>query len=220
MSFSWVHGWTVLCVHPVQQVQLLCLWADTRHTLRRLTADWRSFQRGEGCFLIAWSLDEWRGTSGTAWRCLSLLTAWSGTGLSLDLTTRHRSTCQPLGQWVPLPPQLCHRWATGRALGGMESRATGEGSHTSGSWSQGWNEGSEPQLWAQQTVRDKVWAWPAAVLQAVSPTWTHLVAIGVMKHTWSAAVDGHKLFRRDRHRGRGTAVVPPCSLGSVLISRA
>lgn len=38
----------------------------------------------------------------------------------------------------------------------------------------------------------------------VSPTCTYSVVIGVMKHNWSAAVDDHKLFRRDRHRGRGS----------------
>lgn len=41
---------------------------------------------------------------------------------------------------------------------------------------------------------------------SVSPTWACPVVTAVVKHSWRAAVDGHKLFRRDRHRGRGSGV--------------
>lgn len=46
------------------------------------------------------------------------------------------------------------------------------------------------------------------VLQALSPTWTYSVVTGVMRHNWSTAVDGCKLFRRDRHGGTGSGVAP------------
>ena len=41
---------------------------------------------------------------------------------------------------------------------------------------------------------------------SVSPTWTYSGVIGVMKHNWSAAMDGYKLFRKDRQGRRGGGV--------------
>lgn len=45
--------------------------------------------------------------------------------------------------------------------------------------------------------------------QLPSGSVTHLgsVVIDVVKHTWNVAVDGHKPFRRDKHRGTGSGVI-------------
>lgn len=43
-------------MHPVQQVQLLCLWVDTQAHAKEAYCRLEEFPEGEGCFLVAWSL--------------------------------------------------------------------------------------------------------------------------------------------------------------------
>lgn len=97
------------------------------------------FPEGEGCFLIAWSLEEWRGTS----EGLSLLNHGQGQLCPDHQAQVHMPT---LGMVSATAPQAVSQVSCRANLSGMESRATREGSHTPDSWSQGWEEGSEPHL--------------------------------------------------------------------------
>lgn len=67
-----------------------------------------------------------------------------------------------LGRVSATAAQAVSRWVTWCAFGETESLTAREGSHSLASWSQECEGG----VGAPVTGREKVWAWPAAVLQA------------------------------------------------------